>query len=45
MAQLALSVAHRLYVLETGKIVRAGTPTELSRDSRIIDSYLGMRSL
>ena len=45
MAQLALSVAHRLYVLETGKIVRAGTSTELSRDSRIIDSYLGMRSL
>ncbi|VEP15202.1 Abc transporter [Hyella patelloides LEGE 07179] len=41
MAQLALSVAHRLYVLETGKIIQAGTPEELSRDSRIIDSYLG----
>ena len=30
MAQLAFSVAHRVYVLETGKIVRSGTPQELT---------------
>ncbi|MGK7948804.1 MAG: ATP-binding cassette domain-containing protein [Xenococcaceae cyanobacterium] len=40
MAQLALSVANRLYVLETGKIIQAGTPEELSRDSGIINYYL-----
>ena len=41
MAQLAFSVAHRLYILETGKIIQAGTPAELSQNSAIIDSYLG----
>ena len=41
MAQLAFSVAHRVYILETGKIVRSGTPEELNRDSIIVDSYLG----
>ena len=41
MAQLAFSVAHRVYVLETGKIVRSGTPEELNRDSTIVNSYLG----
>ena len=41
MAQLAFSVAHRVYVLETGRIIRSGTPEELSRDTTIINSYLG----
>ena len=41
MAQLAFSVAHRVYILETGKIVRMGTPNELNLDSTIINSYLG----
>ncbi|MGL5940968.1 MAG: ATP-binding cassette domain-containing protein [Waterburya sp.] len=41
MAQSALAVAHRLYVLETGKIVKTGTPKELSQDPTITHSYLG----
>jgi ABC-type branched-subunit amino acid transport system ATPase component/ABC-type branched-subunit amino acid transport system permease subunit len=41
MAQLAFSVAHRLYILETGKIVQTGTPDELMQDSAMIDAYLG----
>ncbi|MGL5834456.1 MAG: ABC transporter ATP-binding protein, partial [Waterburya sp.] len=41
MAQLAFSVAHRLYILETGKIIQTGTPEELRRDSAMIDAYLG----
>ena len=41
MAQLAFSVAHRIYILETGKIVRSGKPSELTQDSTIINSYLG----
>lgn len=43
MAQLAFAVAHRLYILETGKIIKTGTPEELSQDSAIIDAYLGNR--
>jgi ABC-type branched-subunit amino acid transport system ATPase component/ABC-type branched-subunit amino acid transport system permease subunit len=41
MAQSALAVAHRLYVLETGKIVKTGTPNQLSQDPTITHSYLG----
>jgi branched-chain amino acid transport system ATP-binding protein len=41
MAQLAFSVAHRLYILETGKIIKTGTPDELRQDSAAIDAYLG----
>jgi branched-chain amino acid transport system ATP-binding protein len=41
MAQLAFSVANRVYVLETGKIVKVGTPNELSKDPAITHSYLG----
>ena len=41
MAQLAFSVAHRLYILETGKIINTGTPDELKQNSAMIDAYLG----
>jgi branched-chain amino acid transport system ATP-binding protein len=41
MAQLAFSVANRVYVLETGQIVKVGTPNELSKDPAITHAYLG----
>ena len=41
MPQLAFSVAHRLYLLETGKIVQTGTAEKLSQNSAVISSYLG----
>ena len=40
-AQMALSVAHRGYVLETGKIVTTGTGEELIRSPEIKRAYLG----
>ena len=40
-AQMALSVAHRGYVLETGKIVTTGTGEELIRSPEIKKAYLG----
>ena len=40
-AQMALSVAHRGYVLETGKIVTTGTGEELIRSPEIEKAYLG----
>ena len=39
-AQMALSVAHRGYVLETGKIVTTGTGAALLEDRRK-KAYLG----
>ena len=40
-AQMALSVADRGYVLETGKIVTSGTGTALLNDEAVKKAYLG----
>lgn len=40
-ANMALSVAHRAYVLETGKIVLSGTAKELSESEEVRKAYLG----
>ena len=40
-AQMALSVANRGYVLETGKIVATGTGQELLNDDAVKRAYLG----
>jgi branched-chain amino acid transport system ATP-binding protein len=40
-AQQALSVAHRGYVLQTGKVILAGTGTELAQDADVRRAYLG----
>ena len=40
-AQMALSVADRGYVLETGKIVATGTGTELLNNEAVKKAYLG----
>ena len=40
-AQMALSIAHRGYVLETGKIVTTGTGVELLDDDNVRKAYLG----
>ena len=40
-AQMALSVADRAYVLETGKITLTGTGAELARSEEVRKAYLG----
>ena len=40
-AHMALSVAHRGYVLETGKIVTTGTGEQLLKDESVKKAYLG----
>jgi branched-chain amino acid transport system ATP-binding protein len=40
-ALMALSVAHRGYVLETGRIVLEGTGAELLQNPQVINAYLG----
>ena len=40
-AQMALSIADRAYVLETGKIVLQGDADEVISDPMVIDAYLG----
>lgn len=40
-AHMALKVAHRGYVLETGQIVLSGPAAELATDPRVKEAYLG----
>ena len=40
-AQMALSIANRAYVLETGKIVLEGDAEELMQNEMVIEAYLG----
>jgi branched-chain amino acid transport system ATP-binding protein len=41
-ALMALQVAHRAYVLETGRIVLQGTGKELRESSKVKEAYLGL---
>ena len=38
----ALEIADRAYVLEEGRMVAAGLPSELLAQSRIREAYLGL---
>jgi branched-chain amino acid transport system ATP-binding protein len=40
-ANMALSIAHRAYVLQTGQVVLSGTAEELRRNPMIREAYLG----
>lgn len=40
-AKMALSIANRAYVLETGKVIIQGNARELLKDSRVKKAYLG----
>jgi len=41
-AHMALSIAHRAYVLETGRIVLEGTTTEVRENPQVKAAYLGI---
>lgn len=40
-AQMALSLAHRAYVLETGRVIKSGPGRELLQDEDVRKAYLG----
>lgn len=40
-ANMALSIAHRAYVIETGKVVISGTAAELQASDQVKQAYLG----
>jgi branched-chain amino acid transport system ATP-binding protein len=41
-AQMALSIAHRAYVLETGRVVLEGTAGEIAENPQVKSAYLGV---
>lgn len=38
---LVMRIATRVFVLDLGRILASGTPTEVQHDQRVIDAYLG----
>jgi len=42
-ANMALSIAHHGYVMETGKLVMDGSPDKLLKDADVQEFYLGLR--
>ena len=40
-ANLALEVAHRAYILETGEIILSGPASELRHHPKVMEAYLG----
>ncbi|MBI4730283.1 MAG: ABC transporter ATP-binding protein [Acidobacteria bacterium] len=44
LARAALSLSHRLYVLELGSVVLEGTAEDLAEDPRVEEAYLGRRA-
>jgi branched-chain amino acid transport system ATP-binding protein len=40
-ARAALKIAHRAYVVDSGRTTLEGSAAELADDSRVVDAYLG----
>jgi branched-chain amino acid transport system ATP-binding protein len=40
-----MALAQRVYVLHHGEIIAEGTPAEVTRDARVLESYLGSEAV
>ena len=43
--QMVMGLCQRIVVLDSGEIIAAGTPNEISNNARVIEAYLGKRAV
>ena len=43
--QMVMGVCQRIFVLDSGELIAAGSPSEISSNPRVIEAYLGKRAV
>jgi branched-chain amino acid transport system ATP-binding protein len=43
--QMVMGLSHQIIVLDSGEIIAAGTPNQISTNDRVIEAYLGKRAV
>jgi len=43
--QMVMGICHRIVVLDSGELIAAGSPTQITSNQRVIEAYLGKRAV
>jgi len=43
--QMVMGLCHHIFVLDSGELIASGSPSQITRDQRVIEAYLGKRAV